>query len=114
MDFPEVSLQILDPTERTLAAYGGFFREEYTIVVEARSILYAVRCAESNYPPGRLLILSDNLALVLLLCKGRSKTFYTAFSHVSNLCVWFPGGVCLTVQVDTVRVELFRQGKSFL
>ena len=59
----------------TLAAHGGFFREEYTIVVEARSILYAVRCAESNYPPGRLLILSDNLALVLLLCKGRSKLF---------------------------------------
>ena len=42
---------------------------------EARSILYAVRYAESNCPPGRLLILSDDLALVLALCKGRSNMF---------------------------------------
>ena len=27
-DFPEVSLQLLDPSEWTLAAYGGFCREE--------------------------------------------------------------------------------------
>ena len=74
-DFPGVSLQLLDLLKWTLAAYEGFFREEYITVVEARSILYAVRYAESNYPPGRLLILSDNLALVLLLCKGRSKLF---------------------------------------
>ena len=57
----------LDLLTWTLAAYEGFFREEYITVVEARSILCAVRCAESNYPPGRLLILSGNLALVLLL-----------------------------------------------
>ena len=50
-DFPEASLQLLDPQERKLAAYGGFFREEKIIVLEARSILYAVRHAESSYPP---------------------------------------------------------------
>ena len=51
-------------SEWRLAAYGGFFREKSTMVLEARSILYAVRYAASNYPLGRHLILSDNLALV--------------------------------------------------
>ena len=60
-----------------------FFREENVIVLEARSILHAVRYAESRYSPGRLLILSDNLALVQALCKGRSKHFL----HCSQLCV---------------------------
>ena len=71
--FLEVSLQIWDPSEWRLAAYGGFFREENHIILEARSILHAVRYAESRYPPGRFLILSDKLALVPALCKGRSK-----------------------------------------
>ena len=42
---------------------------------QARSILYGVRHAENIYLQRRLLILSDNLALVLALCKGRSKSF---------------------------------------
>ena len=49
--------------------------EENIIDPEVQSILYAVRCAESNYPPGRFVILTDNLALVLALCKGRSNNF---------------------------------------
>ena len=49
-------------------------------------------------------ILSDNRALALALCTGRSKTF-TLLS--SDLCVWFPVGVCLTFQVDTVGDFLF-------
>ena len=53
-----------------MAEYGGFFREENIIVLEARSML----------PPGRLLILSDNLALVLALCTGRSKHFTLLFA----------------------------------
>ena len=64
-----------------------------------RSIQYAVRDAESKYPRGRLLILSDNLALVLALC----KQFYIAVSHA----VWLLGGVRLIFQVDTVGVEFF-------
>ena len=111
-DVPQVSLQLLDPSERRLAAYGGFFREGNIIVLEARSILYAVTYAESSCPPGRLLILSDNLVVVLALCKGRSNIFHIAFSPASNLSVWFQGGFCLIVQVDTIRVEFFRQGKS--
>ena len=74
-DLSEVSLQLLDLSEWTLAAYGGFFREENIIVFGAPSILYVVRYAESNFSPGRLLTLSENLALVLALCKGRSKQF---------------------------------------
>ena len=36
-DFPEMSLQLQDPSEWTFTTCGGFFREEYTIL-EARSI----------------------------------------------------------------------------
>ena len=43
--------------------------------LEARSIFYVVRFAVSRYPRGRFLIFSDNLALVLALWKGRSKTW---------------------------------------
>ena len=68
-----------------LAAYGAFFREENTIILETRSIL----C----YPPGRLLILSDKLALVLPLCKGRSNIF--TLLSVSDLCVWLQGSAFL-------------------
>ena len=107
------ALQLLDPTEWRLAAYGGFFREEHIVVLEARTILYAVRFAESSYPPVRLLILSDNLALVLALCKKTLKN-YIAFSQASNLCVRLQGRFCLIVLVDTVGVELFREGTSFL
>ena len=72
-DFPEVSSQLLDPLEWGLAAYGSFFREENIVVLEARSILYVVQYAESTCPPGRLLIFSENLALLLAFFKGRSK-----------------------------------------
>ena len=60
-------------------------------VLDARSISYAVRFAESRCPLERLLILSDNLARVLA---------------PSNLCVWFQDRICLVVQVDTVGVDL--------
>ena len=46
-DFPKVSLQLLDPSECGLAAYGGFFREENIIILEAHSILYAFFCRKS-------------------------------------------------------------------
>ena len=81
-DFPEVPLQLLDPEEWKLAAFGGFFREEIIIILDARSILYAVRHAENHYPPERFLILSGNLALVPVLCKRNSM-----FSHCFQSCV---------------------------
>ena len=89
-----------------LVAYGGFFREENTIVLEARSILYAVRFAESSCPPGRLLILSDNLALVLVPCKGRSNML-SLLSVVRRIFAsGFQATFRLIVQVDTVRIEI--------
>ena len=84
----EVSLQHWDPSEWRLAAYGGFFREENNTVFEARFTLRAVRYAESRHPPGRFLILSDNLALVQALCKGRSKHF----TLLSVMCRMFASG----------------------
>ena len=65
-DFLVPLLQLLDTV---------FCAEDNNIVLEARSILYAVPYAHSKYPPGRLLILSDNLALVLALCKEDSTNF---------------------------------------
>ena len=62
---------------------GGFFRKENIILLEARSILHAVRCAESRCPRGRLLVVSDNLVLVMALCEGQ------AFLHCFQLCVVF-------------------------
>ena len=82
-DFLEVSLRLLYHSKWRLAAYGGFSREENIIVLEARSILYAVRHAESNYPSGRLLIFSSNLALVPALCKGH--TFFTLLSVMRRI-----------------------------
>ena len=41
VDFPEVSLQLLDPSKWMLAACGAVFREENIRVLEARSILCA-------------------------------------------------------------------------
>ena len=71
-DFPEVSVQFQDPSEWKLTAFGGFFREENVVVLEARSILFAVRYAENSYPPRRLLMISDSISLMLALSKGRS------------------------------------------
>ena len=70
-----MSSQIRDPWAWKLAANGGFWRDEDIIVLEERSILYVVRHAESRYRPRLFLILSDNLVLVLALCKERSNIF---------------------------------------
>ena len=79
------------PSASELVACGALFREENIGVLEARSILYAVRCAERN-PLERFLILSDSFALAPALCKGRQNN-----SHCFESC-----------QVDTVGVELLR------
>ena len=84
-DFPEVSLQLLDPSEWKLAAFGGFFRKENITIIEVLSILHAVRHAENRCPPVRFLIISDNLALLLALFKGRSNNLHCFQSCVESL-----------------------------
>ena len=84
-EFPEVSLQLLDPSEWKLAAFGGFFREENIIIIEVLSILHAVRYAENRCPPVRFLIISDNLALLLALFKGCSNNLHCFQSCVESL-----------------------------
>ena len=44
-DFTDDFSQLVDPSEWKLEAFGGFFHEENIVVLEARSILYAVRYA---------------------------------------------------------------------
>ena len=62
-------------------------------VLEAPSILKAVREAENGKPSGRLLIFSDTFALVLALCEGRS-TFFTLLSVNRRIFAsGFPGFV---------------------
>ena len=96
-----------------MAACGGFFSEENIIVLEAPSNLCAVQYAEGRYPPGRLLILSDNHAQVLALCKGRSKHFYAAFSHASNLC-GFGTGFVLSFRWIPSELNYSEKGGRFL
>ena len=81
---PKGELCVL-PSERRVAAYGGFFRDENINILGARSIMYAVRYAASSYPPGRLLILSDNLALVPVLCNGRTNNLHCCQKCVESL-----------------------------
>ena len=81
-DFPAVLLQLLDPSEWTLAACGGFTRDENITGLAARSILYAVRHAESGFPPGRLPIF-----LTMLRWCWRSALDARKLSHCFLTCV---------------------------
>ena len=98
-----------------LTAYCGFFREENITVLEARSILYAVWYAESNHPPGRLLILSENLALVLALCKECSTNFALlsvmrrifASGFVTSFVLTYTTGEDATLTVMMTRANHF-------
>ena len=77
-----------------IGASGAFIRYENIIVFEARSILCAVQYAESCYPQLRLLVLSDNLALMLALWKGRSTFFFTMRSVMRRIsALWLQGRV---------------------
>ena len=111
-DFREVSLQILDPSEWRLAAYGGFFRDE-NFILEARSTLYAVWYAEGKYPPGHLLILSDNLALVLALCTGRSNqiTLLSVLRRIFASC--FQAGFVLSFRWVPSELKFSDKGGRF-
>ena len=71
------------------------------LFIEARFILYAVRYAEIRYPQERFLIFSDNLAMVLALCSGRSNNC-SLRSVVRRVCA---SDFVLSFWFDTVRVE---------
>ena len=112
-DFPEVSLQLLDPSKWKLAAYGGFFRDVNNIVLEVRSIMYAVRYAEGRYPSGRLLILSDSLALVLALCKRPSKKTCCFQSCVGSFASGFKTGLVLSFRSIPSELNYSDEGSRF-
>ena len=82
----EVSLRLQDRPAGDLVTHGVFFREETITILEARSIVYAVRYAKNKYPPDRLLILSDNHALVLAHCNWTVTNVLHCFqSRVESL-----------------------------
>ena len=102
------------PRNQKLAAYGGFFREEKIILLEARSILYAVRHAESSYLPGRLQTFSDNLALVPALCKGCSL-FRTLLSVTRQIYAsGFRAGFALSFRWMPSELNYSDKGSRFL
>ena len=76
------SLHLLDPSEWTLAAYGGFFREENIIVLEARP-----SCTPSGMR--RVGIHRDaaqSFLTILRLCWRSAKDVQTIL-HCFQLCV---------------------------
>ena len=106
-DFPEASLQHLD------FSHTLFFRDENIIVLEARSILCIVRYAESCCPPGRLLIFSDNLSLVLALCEVHTKHF-TSLSVMRRICAsGFKAGFVLSFRWILSKLNYSDKGSRF-
>ena len=71
-----------------------------------RGSFHLVQCAESSSPRRRLLLLA--------VCTGRSDTF-TLFSVMRRIFAsCFRAGFPLIVEVDTVIILQFREGKSLL
>ena len=105
-DFRKYRSNFLDPSEWTLAAYGLFLEENITIL-EARSILYAVRYAKS------LLIPPNNLAQVLTICKGRS-TILTLLSVMRRIFAsGFREGFVLSFSLIPSELNYSDKGSRF-
>ena len=101
---PQVSLQLLNPSQWKWSRTVGFFRDENIIVLEARSILYAVRYAESCCPP-----------TILRWCWRSAKDvqlfFHIAFSHASYLDV--REGFVLSFKWIPSELNYFDNGNRF-
>ena len=75
-------------------------------VFEARSMQSVVIRRDA------LIIFSDNFAPFADALQRTLNNFFIAFQSCVECCVWYQGRCCLIVQVDSVRVELFRQGNA--
>ena len=69
--------------------------------------------AESDYPPGRFLIFSDNVAPVLALCKGRSTLFYTDFVIRRIFASGFGAGFVLSFKWTPSELNYSDKGSRF-
>ena len=90
-NFPEVSLQLLCPSEWKLVAYGASFAKK-----TSQFLKHLPSCLLSGDA-------SDFLLKILRCCCALEKTFKKrnfAFSHASYLCVWLLGRLCLIFEVD--------------
>ena len=74
-DFSEICAEVLSVDAWRLVDDGRFVRDEDILPLEARSALRAVQCACERHRNVRILQLLDKLALVLLLTKGRTRSF---------------------------------------
>ena len=90
------------------------FARKTSQYLKARSVLYAVRYAESNSPRGRFRIPSDNLALLLALCKRRSKhfTLLPVMRRILTSC--FRAGSVLSFRWLPSELNYSHEGTSFL
>ena len=107
-DFPEVSSQLLDRSEWKIGGVRWFLPRRKIIILEARSFLYAVHCRKSLSVGTRPDFFCDNLALVLALCKGRSKHF--ALLSVMRRIFATGFRISLVVEVGTVGVGYSDKG----
>ena len=74
-DFPEMCAELLTADTWHLVDYGRFVWDEDILLIETRSALRAVQSACERHRNARKLFLHDNLALVLLLTRRRTRSF---------------------------------------
>ena len=74
-------------------------------------MLFAMQ--NTRHPPGRFLILSDNLALVLALCKGRSNKFKLLSVMRRIFVSGIRAGFIFVVQMGTFRELNFSVDRDY-
>ena len=74
-NFPEICAELLSVDAWHPVDYGRFVQDEGLLLLEAPSALRAPQCACERHWNVRILFLLDNLALVLLLAKLRTRSF---------------------------------------
>ena len=96
---------------RARAGFGGWpglradkvqeqLQDEVSLTQRERVARTSRRCRYSFWIPlngdwSHTVVSFENLALVVALCKGRSKFFHLDFSRAWYLCVWLQGRFCL-------------------
>lgn len=89
--FPEIDKQHLDPERGHLLWNSQIFHKEPVHLIEARSILAAVkhRVRDSRRHGRRVLVLNDNMGVVLSIQKGRSSSYglLRIIQRISSHCL---------------------------
>ena len=87
-DFEEVPSSVLDPSRWSMISSFRWNVREDILILEARSVLYAVRDAVQRVvAPSRIVFLVDNLGLAFALEKGRSSQNFVLNSIIRKTFV---------------------------